>query len=90
VKAMESIQQGERDLGFWHLQNPSDFMRDGHALTNFERLRIRDSVSANAVKNYIDGVELISFQMRSIIDQQKKLMPKYHQNSYYKKRNLYI
>jgi hypothetical protein len=27
--------------------------------------------------------------MKSIIDQQKKLMPKYYQNSYYKRRNSY-
>jgi hypothetical protein len=54
-----------------------------------ERLRIRDSVSANAVKNYIDGAELISPQMKSIIDQQKKLMPKNYQNSYYRRRNSY-
>jgi hypothetical protein len=45
------------------------------ALANLERLRIRDSVVANAIKNYIDGTELISPQMKSIIDQQKKLIP---------------
>jgi hypothetical protein len=27
--------------------------------------------------------------MKTIIDQHKKLMPKYYQNSYYKRRNLY-
>jgi hypothetical protein len=85
VKAMEAIEQGQRDIGFWHLQNASDFMRNGHALTNLERLRIRDFASINAVKSYIDGAELIFPQMKLIIDQQKKLMPKYHQNSYYKK-----
>jgi hypothetical protein len=32
----------------------------GHALANLERLRFRDSESANAIKNYIDETELIS------------------------------
>jgi hypothetical protein len=55
-----------------------------------ERLKIKDSASANAVKNYIDGAELISPHTKSIIiDQQKKLMLKYYQNSYYKRRNPY-
>jgi hypothetical protein len=43
-------------------------IRNSHALANLERLRIRDSASANAVKNYIDGAELISPQMKAIID----------------------
>jgi hypothetical protein len=79
---LEAIEQGQRDLGFWHLQNASDFMRNDHALANLERLRIRDSAFANAVKGYIDGAELIFFQLKSIIDQQKKVIPKYYQNSY--------
>jgi hypothetical protein len=68
---MEAIEQGQRDIGFWHLQNASDFIKNDHALANIERLRIRDSASANTVKNYIDGVELISPQIKIIIDQQK-------------------
>jgi hypothetical protein len=56
-------------------------------MRNGERLRIRDSASDNPVKNYIDGAELISPQMKMIIDQQKKLMLKYYQN--YKRRSPY-
>jgi hypothetical protein len=82
LKALESFEQTEPDLGYWHLQNSSDFIRNGHALANLERLKIRDPTSTNAIKNYIDGAELISPQMKPIIDQNKKLMPKYYQNSY--------
>jgi hypothetical protein len=89
IKAMKAIDQGARDLGFWHLQNISDFMRNRHALVNLERFRIKDSASANSVKSYIDGVELIFPQIKFITDQQKKLMPKYYQSSYYKRRNSY-
>jgi hypothetical protein len=41
LKAMEALEQGEGDLGNWHLQNSSDFIRNGHALANLERLKIR-------------------------------------------------
>jgi hypothetical protein len=30
VKVIEAVEQGERDIGFWHFQNASDFMRNGH------------------------------------------------------------
>jgi hypothetical protein len=40
LKAIEALEQGERDVGFWQLQNASDFIRNGHALANLERLRI--------------------------------------------------
>jgi hypothetical protein len=36
VKTMEAIEQGERDIGFWHLQNALDFMCNGHTLVNFD------------------------------------------------------
>jgi hypothetical protein len=56
-----------------------------HALANLERLRLRDSASTNTIKNYINKTKLISPQMKTTINQQKKLIPKYYQNSYYKK-----
>jgi Asp-tRNA(Asn)/Glu-tRNA(Gln) amidotransferase A subunit family amidase len=86
VKALEAFDQADADIGYWNLQNASDFIRNAHALSNLERLRLRDPRSANAVKNYVDGAELISPQMKSIIDSQNKLAPKYYQNSYYKRR----
>jgi hypothetical protein len=60
IKAVEAIEQGHTDIGFWYLQNASDFIRNGHAIVNLKRIEIRDFASANAVKNYIDGAELIS------------------------------
>jgi hypothetical protein len=45
-------------MGYWHLQNASDFIRNAHALSNLERLKIRDPSSANTVKNYIDGLRI--------------------------------
>jgi hypothetical protein len=60
IKAVEAIEQGHTDIGFWHLQNASDFIRNGHAIANLKRIEIRDPASENAVKNYIDGAELIS------------------------------
>jgi hypothetical protein len=89
VKALEAFDQADPDVGYWHLKNSADFIRNAHALSNLERLKIRDSGSANAIKNHIDGAELISPQIKVIIDQNKKLMPKYYQNSYYKRRNSY-
>jgi hypothetical protein len=89
LKVMEALEQEEKKISYWHMQNASDFIRNGCALANLERLKIKDPTSANAVKNYIDGAELISPQMKSVIDQQKKLMFKYYQNSYYKRRNSY-
>jgi hypothetical protein len=77
------------DVGFWHLQNASDFIRNGHALANLKRIEIRDFMASNAVKSYIDGAELISPQMKQIIENQKKLMPRNYQNSFYKRRNSY-
>jgi hypothetical protein len=73
LKSIEAIEQGHRDIGFWHLQNASDFIRNGHAIANLKRIEIRDPVSANAVKNYIDEAELISPQMKQIIENQKFL-----------------
>jgi hypothetical protein len=89
MKAIEAIEQNHKNLGYWCLQNASDFIRNNHTLPNLERLKIRDPSSANAVKNYVDGAELISPQMKSIIDSQKKLMPKYYQNSFYRRRISY-
>jgi hypothetical protein len=89
LKDLEAFEQTEGDLGYLHLQNASDFIRNGFALVNLERLKIRDPTSANAIKNYIYGAELISPQMKQIIDNQKKLTPKYYQNSYYIRRNSY-
>jgi hypothetical protein len=50
-------------------------------------LDFMDPASANVVKNYIDLDELISPQMKQIIDNQKKLMPKNFQNCSYRRRN---
>jgi hypothetical protein len=44
-------------------------------LTSLERVKITDSSSTNAIKSYVDGVELISPRAKKIIDEQKKLMP---------------
>jgi hypothetical protein len=49
-------------------------------------------MSANAIKNHIDGADLISPQMKSIIKSQKKLAPKemvkFHEETYLEsKRN---
>jgi hypothetical protein len=89
LKALEAFEQADPDVGYWHIKNSSEFIRNAHALSNLERLKIRDPSSANAIKNHIEGADLISPQMKSIIDSQKKLTPKYYQNSYYKRRNSY-
>jgi hypothetical protein len=68
VKTMEAIEQRKRDIGFWDLQNASDFMHNGHALANLERFKVTDSALANGFKNYLDAAELISSQMKTIID----------------------
>jgi hypothetical protein len=54
LKALKTFDQAEADIGYWHLQNSSDFIRNGHVLVNLERLKIRDFSSANAVKNYME------------------------------------
>jgi Asp-tRNA(Asn)/Glu-tRNA(Gln) amidotransferase A subunit family amidase len=87
LQALEAFDQAGADIVYWHMKNSSEFIRNAHALTNLERLKLRDPNSANAIKNHIDGAELISPQMKSIIESQKKLTPKYYQNSYYKRRN---
>jgi hypothetical protein len=51
IKAAEAIKQGQTDIGFWHLQNASDFIRNAHALANLKRIEIRDPTAANAVKS---------------------------------------
>jgi hypothetical protein len=71
---MEALEQGEKNLKYWHLQNSSNFMKNSHALTNLKKFKIKNPTSANAIKNYINGTELISPQMKSIIDQQKKFL----------------
>jgi hypothetical protein len=58
-------------------------------LENLKRIKIPDPTAANAVKSYIDGAELLSPQMKQITENQKKLMPRNYQNSYYKRRNSY-
>jgi hypothetical protein len=55
LKALEAFVQAEADVGYWHLQNSSDLIRNAHTLSNLERLRIRDYISANAIKSYVDG-----------------------------------
>jgi hypothetical protein len=89
LKALEAFEQADPDVVYWHIKNSSEFIQNAHALTNLERLKLRDPNSANSIKNHIDGAELISPQMKSIIESQKKLAPKYYQNSYYKRRNFY-
>jgi hypothetical protein len=72
MKALEAFEQADADVGYSHLKNSADFIRNAHALSNLERLKIRDPNSANAIKNHIDGSELISPQMKVIIDQHKR------------------
>jgi hypothetical protein len=55
-------------------------------MTNLERIVLTNSSSANEIRNYIEGAELTSPQAKKIIDEQKKLMPKHYQNSYYKRK----
>jgi hypothetical protein len=45
-----------------------------YSLTNLERLKIRDPSSTSAIKNYVEGAEIITPQPRKIIDEQKKLI----------------
>jgi hypothetical protein len=89
VEALEALEHRDTDLGFYHFKNSTEFIRNAHALSNLERLKLRDPSSANAIKNHIEGADLISPQMKSIIDSEKKLAPKYYQNSNYKRRNSY-
>jgi hypothetical protein len=39
-------------------------------------------LTATAIKNYIEKAEIITPQASEIIDEQKKLIPKYYKNSY--------
>jgi hypothetical protein len=41
LKALEAFEQADADVGYWHLQNFSDFIRNAHALSNLERFKIR-------------------------------------------------
>jgi hypothetical protein len=66
-----------------------EFIKNAHSLANLERLKIRDPSSATAIKNYIEKTEIITPQTKKIIDEQKKLIPKYYKNSFYKKKNSY-
>jgi hypothetical protein len=68
MKALETLEQAVADLGFWHIKNSSEFIRNAHALSNLERLKLRDPSSANAIKNHIEEADLISPQMKSIIN----------------------
>jgi hypothetical protein len=52
-------------------------------------LRKINPSSATAIKNYVEGAEIITPQARKIIDEQKKLMPKFYKNSYFRRRNSY-
>jgi hypothetical protein len=58
-------------------------------LANLERIKLKNNSSANVIKSYVKRAELISLQAKKIIDEEKKLMPKYYQNLYYKRRNLF-
>jgi hypothetical protein len=73
AKGMESLKSGNENLGYWLL----------------ERLKIRDPLLVIAIKNYVEGVKIIIPQARKIINEQKKLMPKYYKNSFYKRINSY-
>jgi hypothetical protein len=42
LKALEAFEQADADVGYWHLKNSSDFIRNAHALSNLERLKIID------------------------------------------------
>jgi hypothetical protein len=54
IKGMETIEQGNEDVGYWDFQNPTDF--NSHVL---EIIKLRDSSSANVFKSYVNGTELI-------------------------------
>jgi hypothetical protein len=55
VKVIESLEQGQRDIGFWHLQNASDFMRISYDLKeayNYVLVhhRIQDTISGSIIQ----------------------------------------
>jgi hypothetical protein len=89
AKGMEALENGDADLGHWHLANSMEFIRNAHSLANLERLKIKDPSSTTAIKNYVEGAELITPQARKIIDEQMKLVPKFYKNSYSRRRNSY-
>jgi hypothetical protein len=45
------------------------FYKNGNALANLERIKIRDNSSTTAIKSYVDGTELISPQAKKIINE---------------------
>jgi hypothetical protein len=65
-------------VGYWHLQNTTDFIRNGYVLANLERIRLRDCSSANAIRSYVNRAELISPQAKKNLDEQKKLISKHY------------
>jgi hypothetical protein len=66
AKGIEALENGDADLGHWHLANSMEFIRNAHSLANLERLKIRDPSSVMAIKNYVEGAELITPQARKI------------------------
>jgi hypothetical protein len=75
-----------------HVKNGIDLLRNAHSLTNLKRkskVKILYGLVVLRMIQKAKGVELINPQVRKIINEQKKLMPKYYQNNYYKGRNPY-
>jgi hypothetical protein len=57
VEALEALEHRDMDLGFYHLKNSTEFIRNAHELSNLERLKLRDPSSANAIKSHIEGAD---------------------------------
>jgi hypothetical protein len=87
AKGIQALEGGDADLGHWHLANSMEFIRNAHSLAKLEKLKIRDPSSSTAIKNYVESGEIITPQARKIIEEQKKLMPKFYKNSYSRRRN---
>jgi hypothetical protein len=41
------------------MKNGIDILRNAHSLANLEKLRVRDRLVVNCIKNHMEGVELI-------------------------------
>jgi hypothetical protein len=60
AKGIEALESEDSELGHWHLASSMEFIRNAHSLANLERLKIRDPSSAIAIKNYVEGTEIIT------------------------------
>jgi hypothetical protein len=60
-------------IGIFKIQNTTDFIRNGYALTNLEKIRLKNSSLSNTIKDYVEGAKLISPPIKKIVDEQKKI-----------------